>query len=72
MNECAHRVMCTGIFLQIRLQTRAFLRGLSELIDLDWLGMFDHREMQILISGVDADIDVNDMRNFTNYYGIAD
>jgi hypothetical protein len=38
--------------------------GLSDVLDLDWLGMFDHRELQILVSGADADVDIADMRNF--------
>lgn len=55
--------------LQIREQTNAFRDGLSELIDLDWLQMFDSRELQMIISGDDRTFDLLDLKNNTHYSG---
>ena len=33
----------------------------------DWLRMFSHRELQVLISGADHEIDVAQLRRFTSY-----
>ena len=46
----------------------AFRAGLADVIDdVDWLSMFDHAELQTLIGGVDADVDVEDLRAHTIY-----
>lgn len=50
-------------------QTVAFLKGLSELISLDWLSMFNGPELQMLISGAgSARIDINDLKAHTHLY----
>jgi ubiquitin-protein ligase E3 C len=54
---------------KIRPQCAAFLKGLRDLIPVDWLRMFSERELQWLISGSDAAIDVDDLRAHTNYTG---
>ena len=41
---------------------KAFLAGLQEIIQLDWLKMFNQDELQILISGSKR-FDVNDLKN---------
>ena len=43
-------------------QSRAFLRGLREIVPERWLRMFDPRELQRLIGGSSLRIDVRDMR----------
>ncbi|EME83938.1 uncharacterized protein MYCFIDRAFT_135244 [Pseudocercospora fijiensis CIRAD86] len=50
-------------------QTRTFLRGLSDIIQPSWLSMFNQSELQILIGGAAAGIDVNDLRRNTQYGG---
>ncbi|KAM6490051.1 HECT domain containing protein [Amanita muscaria] len=57
---------------QIRLQSKAFFEGLSEMIDPKWLRMFNQHEVQILLGGVNAPIDVEDLRKHTNYGGLYD
>ncbi len=47
----------------------AFRNGLADVIDLDWVRMFDHQELQVLISGASIPIDVDDLRRHTNYSG---
>lgn len=65
--EYVHLVADYRLNKQIRIQCAAFKRGLSQLIDLDWLRMFDPRELQILISGTPTDIDTSDWRRNTLY-----
>lgn len=65
--EYVHLVADYRLNKQIRLQCAAFKRGLAQLIDLDWLRMFDPRELQILISGAPTVIDVADWRRHTIY-----
>merc|ERR1711988_769410 len=55
--------------VQIREQTQAFLRGFRSLVDKDWLLMFSPPELQMLISGEAADMDLDDLRKHTQYYG---
>ena len=52
---------------QIRSQCNAFRQGLSDVINLDWLRMFSHRELQILVSGADREINVRELRASTKY-----
>ena len=65
--EYVHLVADYRLNKQIRSQCAAFKRGLAQLIDLDWLRMFDPKELQILISGAPAVIDVADWRQHTIY-----
>ncbi|KAH6633409.1 E3 ubiquitin-protein ligase NEDD4 [Boeremia exigua] len=51
------------------LQTAAFLRGLSTMIQPSWLSMFNQSELQTLISGTRTQIDVEDLRRNTIYGG---
>ncbi|KAK0207871.1 HECT-domain-containing protein [Desarmillaria ectypa] len=57
---------------QIKLQSEAFFEGLSETIDPKWLRMFNQQEAQILIGGVNSPIDLEDLRENTNYGGLYD
>jgi len=50
-------------------QTNAFLRGLGSIIQPSWLSMFNQSELQTLIGGASASIDVQDLRNHTQYGG---
>lgn len=51
-------------------QTRAFLKGLSEIVNPSWLSMFNQSELQTLIGGDSSEIDVEDLRRNTLYGGI--
>jgi ubiquitin-protein ligase E3 C len=50
-------------------QTTAFLRGLSALVQPSWLSMFNRAELQALIGGTSASVDVADLRAHTVYGG---
>ncbi|XP_037093426.1 ubiquitin-protein ligase E3B-like [Pollicipes pollicipes] len=54
---------------QIREQTAAFLRGFRALVRPEWLQMFSPPELQRLISGDNVDLDVRELRKYTQYYG---
>ncbi|KAG1784544.1 HECT-domain-containing protein [Suillus plorans] len=57
---------------QIKLQSEAFFEGLSDMIDPKWLRMFNQQELQILLGGVNAPVDVQDLRTHTQYGGLYD
>jgi len=57
---------------QIRRQSDAFFEGLSEVVDPKWLRMFNQEELQILLGGVNAPVDVDDLRTNTTYGGLYD
>ncbi|XP_054722716.1 LOW QUALITY PROTEIN: ubiquitin-protein ligase E3C-like [Uloborus diversus] len=54
---------------QIKAQCQAFKEGLANVIDMEWLYMFDPNELQVLISGAQTAIDIDDLRNHTTYSG---
>ncbi|CAI7575329.1 unnamed protein product [Penicillium bialowiezense] len=56
--------------LQPSMQTNAFLQGLGQMIQPAWLSMFNQSELQTLVSGDKADIDVEDLRRNTLYGGV--
>lgn len=47
----------------------AFRQGFSDLVNLEWLRMFDQQELQVLISGASIPIDIEDLKQHTNYSG---
>ena len=51
-------------------QTNAFLKGLSSIVQPSWLSMFNQAELQTLIGGAQAGIDVADLRRNTQYGGV--
>ncbi|KAI5986179.1 HECT-domain-containing protein [Pisolithus albus] len=55
---------------QIKLQSEAFFEGLSEMIEPKWLRMFNQQELQILLGGVNSPIDLEDLRQHTQYGGL--
>ncbi|XP_060881517.1 ubiquitin-protein ligase E3B [Metopolophium dirhodum] len=61
----AHYVMHT----QIKAQTAAFIKGFKYVINPEWLSLFSTPELQKLISGDNAPIDLLDLRRTTQYYG---
>ena len=54
---------------QIRGPTLAFRRGLADLLNPEWLALFDATELQMLVSGVDSPIDLADLRRHLRYGG---
>uniref|UniRef100_A0A8C4X6B0 Ubiquitin-protein ligase E3C n=1 Tax=Erpetoichthys calabaricus TaxID=27687 RepID=A0A8C4X6B0_ERPCA len=54
---------------QIRPHCLAFRQGLANVVNLEWLRMFDQQELQVLISGAHVPICLEDLKRFTNYSG---
>ncbi|XP_059843871.1 ubiquitin-protein ligase E3B isoform X2 [Hypanus sabinus] len=54
---------------QIKDQTVAFIRGFRSIINPEWLRMFSTPEVQRLIAGDNAEIDLEDLKKHTVYYG---
>ncbi|KAI5821411.1 hypothetical protein BZA77DRAFT_256651 [Pyronema omphalodes] len=53
------------------LQTRAFLQGLTTIINPAWLKMFNQSELQTLVGGDTVNpVDVEDLRRYTIYGGL--
>ncbi|XP_038059173.1 ubiquitin-protein ligase E3B-like [Patiria miniata] len=57
------------LYRQIWEQTKAFKRGFRSIINPEWLSWFSGPELQRLISGDNAEIDLADLRKHTQYYG---
>lgn len=49
--------------VQIKDQTNAFIRGFKSIVSPDWLCMFSTPELQKLVSGDTADVDLEDLRS---------
>ncbi|KAL5541465.1 hypothetical protein UlMin_009175 [Ulmus minor] len=64
-----HLVANHRLNYQIRQQSSHFLRGFQQLIQKDWIDMFNEHELQLLISGSLSSLDVDDLRANTNYAG---
>ncbi|KAL7220882.1 hypothetical protein ACSBR2_013714 [Camellia fascicularis] len=64
-----HLVANRRLNFQIRQQSSHFLRGFQQLIQKDWIDMFNEHELQLLISGSVDGFDVEDLQAHTNYAG---
>ncbi|KAL2634369.1 hypothetical protein R1flu_005848 [Riccia fluitans] len=64
-----HLVANHRLNVQIRQQSYYFLRGFQQLIKMEWINMFNEQELQILISGSQEGMDVNDLRLNAHYAG---
>lgn len=42
---------------------------MANVISLDWLRMFSNHEVQVLISGAEVPVDIEDLKKHTNYVG---
>jgi ubiquitin-protein ligase E3 C len=58
--------------IQISRPCRSFFRGLSDLIYPEWLLMFSENELQVLIGGEKAPIDVEQMASYATYDSVYD
>ncbi len=67
--EYIHLVANYKLNKQINEQVFKFRQGLGDVINLEWLRMFDANELRILISGAPGEIDVIDWRNHSQYRG---
>ncbi|URE02379.1 HECTc, partial [Musa troglodytarum] len=64
-----HLVANYRLNFQIRIQSLHFLRGFQQLIQKEWIEMFNEHEIQLLISGSLESMNVDDLRSNTRYTG---
>lgn len=67
--EYIHLVAHYKLNVQLQQQFAAFREGLSRVVPLAWLRLFSQGELQVLISGAEVPIDVQDLRQNTTYSG---
>jgi ubiquitin-protein ligase E3 C len=67
--EYTFRLANYKLNLQTGPQSRAFLRGFRDLIPVDWIRMFDARELQMVIGGQQRALDLANLSDFTAYGG---
>lgn len=67
--EYIHRLADFRLNRQMDRAAAAFLRGFFELIKPRWVRMFNEAELQMLISGSEEGVDVNDLMQHINYAG---
>ena len=69
-NRAAYVHLMAHYRLNVQLQrsVRAFLVGVQDTIDVSLLRLFNQRELQTLISGTSAPVDLADMRTHTAYH----
>lgn len=67
--EYIHRLADFRLNRQMDRAAAAFLRGFFELIKPRWVRMFNEAELQMLISGSEEGIDVDDLMNHISYAG---
>ncbi|ANB13578.1 ubiquitin-ubiquitin ligase HUL5 [Sugiyamaella lignohabitans] len=70
--EYIHSIANYKLNSVLALQTNRFLRGMSKVISLNWLSMFNAKELQMLISGGNSKIDLTDLKTNTVYGGYLD
>ena len=69
VSEYQIRVADFKLNKETALQSRAFLRGFRDIIPVDWIRMFDARELQMVIGGEQRAIDIENLRQFSRYGG---
>ena len=67
--EYVHLMADYRLNRQIKQHCGAFRKGLSDVVPMQWLHLFDHKELQVLLSGADTPIDIQDLCDNTVYSG---
>ena len=67
-----HQVSNFKLNQSLQIQTKWFLGGLFEIVSASWLSMFDSFELQMLISGGENDVNIQDWKENVQYGGFFD
>ncbi|KAK3878028.1 hypothetical protein Pcinc_017308 [Petrolisthes cinctipes] len=67
--EYIYRMADYKLNKQIAKQSQAFKNGVRDVVPLEWLQMFDWKELQMLVSGASIPIDLTDLMENTRYGG---
>lgn len=72
-NKIQYIYLCANykVNIQIQKQCQAFFRGLQDLIDPQWLRMFNQKELGIILGGVAVPIYIEDLKKNIQYAGFS-
>ncbi|KAF1762125.1 hypothetical protein GCK72_010387 [Caenorhabditis remanei] len=57
------------VFRRTQEQCKAFVSGMQSILQPSWLSLFAPNDLQCLISGVNSDIDLSDLKRNVQYFG---
>lgn len=69
--EYIHLMAHYRLNVQLHRQFQAFRSGLEAVIPSKWLRLFSQNELQVLISGAEVPINIEDLRQNTSYLGTS-
>lgn len=67
-----YRMVHYRLNVEIREESKAFLKGLNQLIPQQWLQIFDENELLYIICGSEQMIDIDDLKKFTHLSGYSE
>jgi len=67
--EYQYRLAQFKLTSETRREAVAFLRGFHDLVPVDWIKMFDARELQMVIGGETRALDLDNLQQWTAYHG---
>lgn len=67
--EYIQRLAHLKLNVQLKKQCAAFRDGLNSVVPIEWLKLFSHKELQIIIGGNNQEVDIDDLRQHTIYGG---
>lgn len=67
--DYVHRMAHHRVFRRTQDQCKAFVSGMQAVLQPSWLSLFAPNDLQCLISGVNSDIDLSDLKRNVQYFG---
>lgn len=67
--DYVHRMAHHSVFRRTQEQCKAFVTGMQSILQPSWLSLFAPNDLQCLISGVNSDIDLSDLKRNVQYFG---
>lgn len=67
--DYVHRMAHHRVFRRTQEQCKAFVSGIQAILQPAWLSLFAPNDLQCLISGVNSDIDLSDLKRNVQYFG---
>uniref|UniRef100_A0A1I7TM49 Ubiquitin-protein ligase E3B n=1 Tax=Caenorhabditis tropicalis TaxID=1561998 RepID=A0A1I7TM49_9PELO len=67
--DYVHRMAHHRVLRRTQEQCKAFVSGMQSILQPSWLSLFAPNDLQCLISGVNSDIDLSDLKRNVQYFG---
>ncbi|CAO4369453.1 unnamed protein product [Caenorhabditis nigoni] len=67
--DYVHRMAHHRVFRRTQEQCKAFVSGMQSILQPSWLSLFAPNDLQCLISGVNSDVDLSDLKRNVQYFG---